>query len=141
MVDDIAPVDSTNNEDGVALTTLGIVLEGTEVYKTVGDCSIEEVLDTEVKISVVKLLRIFSKEDKRDDGPTNVEVVISAPLLDVETVRGEVNDTSLCGNGVDDMCLVVEGVGSKMVVSDWSDFMVLVTAYDDMLVTTFPWLL
>ena len=125
-MDDIAPVDSTNNEDGVALTTLGIVLEGTEVYKTVG---------------VVKLLRIFSKEDKRDDGPTDVEVVISAPLLDVETVSGEVNDTSLCGNGVDDMCLVVEGVGSKMVVSDWSDFMVLVTAYDDMLVTTFPWLL
>ena len=68
-------------------------------------------------------------------------MVISAPVLDGETVTGDINEASLRGNGVDDNCLVVEGVGSKIVVSDWSDFMVLTTVYDDMVVTKFPWLL
>ena len=56
-MDDIVPVDSTNREDGVSLTTLGFMLdEGTEVYKTVGDCSTEEILATEVKTLVVEKL-------------------------------------------------------------------------------------
>ena len=134
MVDDTVLLDSTNKEDGVCSTTLelSIMLEGSEVYKTVEDCNTEEELDT--------VLWISSNEDKRDDGSTDV-MVISAPLLDVEMVTGEVNGVSLCGNGVDDKRLVVVDVGSKTVVSDWLDFMVLVTAYDDMLVTTLPWLL
>ena len=130
MVDDIVLLDSTNNEDGVSFT-LGIMLEVTEVYKIVGDCNTEEELDTE---------GVSSNEDKRDDDATDV-MVISTPLLDVEMVIGEVNEASLRGNGVDDKCLVVVDVGSKTVDSDWLDFIVLVTAYDDMLVTTLPWLL
>ena len=106
---------SMGPEDGVSLIIiLGTVLRETE---TVGDGSMEEVADTEVKmVIVVKLLLILCEE-------TDEDMVTSGAFLEVEMVTGEVNEASLCGNGIDDNCPVVEDAGGKTVVSDWSDVM------------------
>ena len=116
---------------------LGVALEGTELYNTVGECTSEEMIDTEVKTSVVvKPLPMSADEGERED--VDDKMVTSVTLLEV----GRAIEVSLCGSGVDENCLVVEDVGIKTEVSDWPDSTVLIiTVFDDVTVATFAWLL
>lgn len=108
----------------------------------------EEMLGNEVISEIVKPLPMSSDEDNTVD-----DIVESVPRFVVETVIGAekelvalptvvVYGTSLGCKDVNNDCLSIEEVGGKMELTDWLDFIVLVTAYaDDVVVTTSPWLL